>query len=166
LEAALPYQPTWQNPYLAQNPYQTMAPQQVPPMQYQQPFNGITRVNGRDSALQYQLPPNSMSPALFDNNGRTFYIVSTDGTGAKTVEAFDYSEHVEQAQTPTDDFVSRAEFDELSARVSMALEALNGIQGPVSGQQQQRSGRRRQNAKGGSGREPAGGPERDGESES
>jgi len=64
-----------------------------------------------------------------------FYIVSTDGTGMKTVEAFDFTPHVEQhVQVDDSQFVSRKEFDELSARVSVILGALNGIHGPVQQQ--------------------------------
>lgn len=127
-----PYQSTWQNPYLPQNavtlPYQTPQMQQ-----YQQPVNGITKVNGRDSALQYQLPPNSMSPALFDNDGKTFYIVSTDGTGMKTVEAFDFSPHKDEQPVQIDgaQFVSRQEYDSFVAKVSAALEAINGVHAAV-----------------------------------
>lgn len=129
----MPYQPTWVNPYLQQNPYQQpVMPSQTMP-QYQQPVNGITKVNGRDSALQYQLPPNSMSPALFDNNGQVFYIVSTDGTGMKTVEAFDFTPHVDQKPVEIDgaQFVSRQEYDQFVAKVSAALGALNGIYAAV-----------------------------------
>jgi hypothetical protein len=139
----MPYQPTWNNPYLPQGP-QTGAlgqsyiqgMQQQYPQQYQQPVNGITKVNGRDSALQYQLPPNSTSPALFDNNGSMFYVVSTDGTGMKTVEAFDFTPHKEQRPLQIDgaQFVSRQEYDEFVAKVSAALGALNGIHGPVQAQ--------------------------------
>ena len=102
-------------------------------MQYQQPVNGITKVNGRDSALQYQLPPNSTSPALFDNNGKVFYVVSTDGTGMKTVETFDFSPHKESAPVTIDgaDFVSKQEYDQFVRRVSAALEALNGSDATV-----------------------------------
>ena len=127
----MPYQSTWQNPYMPQNGY-------TPPLgqsfQYQQPVNGIVKVNGRDSALQYQLPPNSMSPALFDQNGKTFYIVSTDGTGMKTVEAFDFTQHVEQQPVQIDgaQFVSKQEYDQFVAKVSAALEAINGVHEPIS----------------------------------
>lgn len=119
------------NPYL-----QTY--QQVQPWQSQlgigaQPTNGVVKVNGRDSALQYQLPPNSMSPALFDNNGKTFYIVSTDGTGMKTVEAFDYMPHVEEDKNTLEsgDFVARKEYEEFVRHVNEALGALNGLYGAV-----------------------------------
>ena len=129
----MPYQSTWNNPYLPQSGYQAPLGQSFTP-QYQQPVNGIVKVNGRDSALQYQLPPNSMSPALFDNNGKTFYIVSTDGTGMKTVEAFDFSPHVEQQPVQIDgaQFVSKQEYDQFVAKVSAALEAINGVHEPIS----------------------------------
>ena len=133
----MPYQSTWNNPYLPVNSTQSALGQSaIPAMQsqlasgwgqYQQPVNGVVKVNGRDSALQYQLPPNSMSPALFDNNGKTFYIVSTDGTGMKTVEAYDFVPHVEQQPINIDgaQFVSRQEYDSFVAKVSAALEAIN-----------------------------------------
>lgn len=126
-----PYQSTWNNPYLS-SPYMPQLPTQtVQP--YQQPVNGVVKVNGRDSALQYQLPPNSMSPALFDNNGKVFYIVSTDGTGMKTVEAFDFTPHVEESPIQIDgaQFVSRQEFESFTAKVNAALGALNGVHEPV-----------------------------------
>ena len=126
-----PYQSTWQNPYLQQGavnlPYQTQA--------YQQPVNGVIKVNGRDSAMQYQLPPNSTSPALFDNSGTCFYIVSTDGTGMKTVECFDFTPHKDEQPVRIDgaQFVSRKEFDEFAAKVNAVLGANNGVHGPVQG---------------------------------
>ena len=124
-----PYQSTWQNPYMPQLP--TSQTPQVQP--YQQPVNGIVKVNGRESALQYQLPPNSTSPALFDQSGTCFYIVSTDGTGMKTVECFDFKEHVEQQPVKIDgaEFVSRTEYDQFVAKVSAALEAINGVHAAV-----------------------------------
>ena len=120
-----PYQSTWQNPFLPQ--YNQGQPVQQMMQPYQQPVNGIVKVNGRESALQYQLPPNSTSPALFDQSGTCFYIVSTDGTGMKTVECFDFKEHVEQQPVKIDgaEFVSRTEYDEFVAKVSAALEAIN-----------------------------------------
>lgn len=129
----MPYQPTWNNPYMPQSTA-LMGQYGMPvQQQYQQPVNGITKVNGRDSALQYQLPPNSMSPALFDNNGQVFYIVSTDGTGMKTVETFDFTPHVEQQPVQVDgaQFVSRQEYDQFVARVNAALGAMDGVHAAV-----------------------------------
>lgn len=135
-----PYQPTWVNPY-AQQPFQqaTAQPQafQQPTNTFQQPTNGIVKVNGRDSALQVQLPPNSTSIPLidsgFDGKRGTFYVVSTDGTGTKTVEAYDFSPHVDEPPVRIDgaNFVSREEYDQFVAKVSAALEAINGLGGTV-----------------------------------
>ncbi|MBQ3339760.1 MAG: hypothetical protein IJG82_09275 [Atopobiaceae bacterium] len=123
---AYPY-PSYTNPFY--NPFMP-ATNQGYQVQPQQPVNGIVKVNGRDSALQYQLPPNSMSPALFDNNGKVFYVVSTDGTGAKTVETFDFSPHVDEEPLTVNgaEFVSRDEFDKFTAKVNAALGAIeNGL---------------------------------------
>lgn len=137
--AYTPYQPTWQNPYLQQV---MGSPVNLPYVQ--QPQNGIVKVNGRDSALQYQLPPNSMSPALFDQNGKVFYVVSTDGTGAKTVETFDFSPHVDEQPVSIDgaEFVSRSEYDQFVAKVSAALEAINGTNAAVQQAEPARQGSR------------------------
>lgn len=114
------YTPTWR-PQFGQAPAPTL------------PVNGVTQVRGRESAMQYQLPPNSTSPALFDQNGKTFYIVTTDGTGTKTVEAFDFAPHVDAPVTADGaQFVSREEFDALAAKVNAALEARDGIYESVS----------------------------------
>lgn len=117
---AVPYQPTWAGAYAA-NPF-AGNPNVAQPMQLQQPVNGVIKVNGRDSAMQYALPPNSMSPALFDSGGKMFYIVSTDGAGAKTVETFDYSPHEEEAVAAAS-YVGREEFDALAKKVQEMMEA-------------------------------------------
>ena len=132
----MPYTSTWNSPYLPQSTVplgQSFNQQYMAPIQYQQPVNGITKVNGRDSAIQYQLPPNSTSPALFDNNGQMFYVVTTDGTGAKTIEAFDFSPHVDEKPLQIDgaQFVSKDEYDQFVSKVSAALEALNGVYATV-----------------------------------
>lgn len=129
-----PYQSTWQNPYLPQfnqgQPLQSFAQGMQP---YQQPVNGIVKVNGRDSAMQYTLPPNSTSPALFDNNGKVFYVVSTDGTGTKSLETFDFSPHVEEQPVVVDgvEFASKKELDELAAKVGVIMEVIHGSNAAV-----------------------------------
>lgn len=114
----MPYQPTWINPYL-------QVPQIAPPPQpaIQQPVNGITMVNGPESAMQHQLPPNSTSEPMFDMNRQMFYVVSTDGAGGKTLESFDWSEHVEAEPVNVNgaEFVSKAEFDEFAAKVNAVI---------------------------------------------
>jgi hypothetical protein len=122
------YQPTWQNPYL---PLANQGQPVLPVPQYQQPVNGITKVNGRDSAMQYQLPPNSTSPALFDKDGTCFYVVSTDGTGTKTVETFDFSTHQDPQPMDPGQYVSRSEFDKLVSKVDSMIGAVNGTNAAV-----------------------------------
>lgn len=126
-----PYNPYLSNPYLAQNPYQpVMSSQTVQP--YQQPINGIIKVNGPESAMQCQLPPNSTSQPMFDNNGQVFYVVSTDGTGGKTIETFDFSPHVQQQPVPAaGDYVPRSEFQALVDKVNQLIGGTNGTDGPV-----------------------------------
>lgn len=142
----MPYQPTWINPYMpmgapSQGLGQGTVPVQQPQgatgwnrpvdwQQYQQPVNGIVKVNGPDSAMQVNLPPNSTSQPLmdskFDGNGGMFYVVSTDGTGSKSIEVFDYSRHVEAPpQAVPTDAVSRDEFN-------MALGAIETLKGEIS----------------------------------
>lgn len=133
----MPYQP-WQNPYLPNSQYQPNYMTAGGTYQMmQQPVNGIIKVNGPQSAMQVQLPPNSTSQPMFDasfdgKNG-TFYVVSTDGTGTKSIEVFDFTPHVDQTvQVDGARFVSREEFDEFTAKVSAAIGAINGSNAAVS----------------------------------
>ena len=128
----MPYQPTWNNPYLpqtAQPSIWSMPMTQTAPVQ--QPVNGITKVNGRESAMQYALPPNSTSPALFDMNGKTFYVVSTDGTGMRTVEAFDFTPHVDDSVAAQTEYVSKSEFARFADEIEKRLVALDGLHAAV-----------------------------------
>lgn len=60
-----PYVPNWQGQLAAG--MQVPQVSQMPTMQtYQQSYNGITKVNGPQSAMQIQLPPNSTSQPLID----------------------------------------------------------------------------------------------------
>lgn len=120
-----PYNPYLSNPYLSQ---QAMLPQQP----VLQSVNGIVKVNGPDSAMQCQLPPNSTSQPMFDNNGQVFYVVSTDGTGGKTIETFDFSPHVQQQPVPVvPDYVPRSEFQALADKVNQLIGGTNGTDGPI-----------------------------------
>lgn len=123
----------YNNPYLT-NPYLPMYNQGQPVMP--QPVNGIIKVNGPQSAMQIQLPPNSTSQPMIDSNfdGKhgVFYVVSTDGTGTKTIEYFDFSPHVEQPVTPQQpDYVTRSEFQDLVNRINQMTGGTNGADGSV-----------------------------------
>lgn len=115
------------------NPFMGVA-SSLPFQQQQQPFNGLIWVKGRESAMQIQLPPNSVSQPILNENGHEFYVVSTDGAGTKTLEVFDYSLHVDtpEPQIDTTNFVSRDELNGLADKVKHIehlLEAINGTNG-------------------------------------
>lgn len=132
-----PYQSTWNNPYMPQNavtlPYQ--APQVQP---YQQPVNGIVKVNGPQSAMQIQLPPNSTSQPLidagFDGKKGMMYVVSTDGTGTKSLEWYDFKVHEKESPVVVDgvEFASKKELDELAAKVGVIMEVIHGSNAAIS----------------------------------
>lgn len=136
----MPYNPTWNNPYMpAQSPYVPNAPlggQAMVPTYMggqAQPVNGVEKVSGKDSLWQLPMPPNSVSKPYFDYNGKVFYIVNTDAAGAKTIETFDFWPHKEENPVQIDgaQFVSKQEYDSFVAKVSAALEALNGVHAAV-----------------------------------
>jgi hypothetical protein len=124
----------WQNPYLPlTNQGQPVLPA-IQAYQQQQSMNGIIQVNGPDSAMQCNLPPNSTSYPMFNTNGKVFYVVTTDGNGSKTIETFSFAPFVEEQTQQATDVVSRREFNGLAAKVE-AMEAIiggtNGTDGPV-----------------------------------
>lgn len=99
---------SYQNPYLSQ--------------QKQQPVNTVIMVSGLESAKNFKLPPDSAA-ALFNDHEDEMYIVKTDGVGFSTVRTFKFYP-VENAPVQGD-FVTRAEFDELKAK-------LDSLSAPVS----------------------------------
>ena len=135
----MPYSPTWNNPYVSPQamqafyPYPQMPQQQLLSTQAQQAQSNIIKVNGPDSALQYPVAPGTQSQPLFDNAGGIFYIVTADGAGSKTIEAFDYPPHVEpQPQQPAELYVTRSEYTDLLARFQQLQEEVtNGVHGSV-----------------------------------
>lgn len=102
---------------------QMQMPFEMPQAQQAQPVNGVIKVSGRQSAEAYMLPPNSTSPALFDANGKTFYIKTTDGAGIGTVEAFDFFEQAPAEQPKPAEYVTKGEFDKLAEKVDSLIGA-------------------------------------------
>jgi hypothetical protein len=135
-----PYTPTWQNPYLPQyNQGQPVQPMMQP---YQQPTQQKVLVDGPTEAMNRflmrypanQLVPGFISDELFDVNGRQFHVLSVETDGRRNLETFDYKLHVEQQPVQIDgaQFVSKQEYDQFVAKVSAALEAINGVHAAVS----------------------------------
>ena len=88
------YQP-YQMP-MFQNPYQTRLDAMQQPMAQR---CEITRVNGRNGAEAFQLPPNS-STLLLDETAPIVWLAQTDGAGYKTLTPYSISSY--QPAPPVD----------------------------------------------------------------
>lgn len=96
------------NQYLPyQNSYMPNIQQPQISMQSQ---GGIQYVNGFESAKAYQIMPNT-SVLLMDSSMDRFYVKKADASGFSTVDAYDFVKA--QDKPIVNDYVSRAEFDEL-----------------------------------------------------
>ena len=126
----------YQNPFI--NPY-GMAPQYHPPVM-QQAAQQVVRVNGENGARAYQIGPNS-SAILLDESGLMVWLVTSDGAGYKTVQAYDIAQH---KTSPAPDYGS------LEDRIKKLEEIVNGYTGSSStvGKEQHDAGRKEAEANG------------------
>lgn len=100
-----------------------MQPQMVP--QPQPASNGILRVRGEEGAKAYMVAAGN-SVMLMDSDANVFYIKSADESGVpRPLRIFDYTERTATQKTPAQpsqqpavEYVPRAEFDALAARVA------------------------------------------------
>ena len=60
----------------------------------------VIRVNGKNGAETYQLPPNS-SILLLDESAPLVWLKTTDGAGYATVTAYDIAPHQEEVPVDT-----------------------------------------------------------------
>lgn len=102
----------FQSPFI--NPY-GMAPQYQPPIM-PAAAQQVVRVNGENGARAYQIGANS-SAMLLDESGLMVWLVTSDGAGYKTVQAYDITPHKE-AQAP--------DFGSLEDRIRRLEEKVNG----------------------------------------
>ena len=97
--------------YQPQQPYM---PQQVMPQNNQQQNNGITWVQGENSAKSYPVAA-GQSILLMDSESPVMYIKSTDQSGVPLpLRIFDYKERSQStsnAHEQKTDYISRNEFD-------------------------------------------------------
>lgn len=114
------YQPSYYQPMSTdqqrQSNFTTMA---QPAQQPQQ--SPIIWVQGEEAAKAYLVAPGN-SVLLMDSEGNRFYLKSTDAQGMPMpLRVFDYTERTSQAQESRpanpSEFVTRAEFDALAARI-------------------------------------------------
>lgn len=85
-----------------------------PQMNYQQSLygqtNNLIRVNGIEGAKAYQMTPNGTA-VLFDDNNDVFYLKTSDGAGFSSIRKFTFTELKKPTESPTDDFMTKAEFN-------------------------------------------------------
>ena len=102
------------NPYQQYYQPQQYVPQQVMPQTNQQQNNGITWVQGENSAKSYPVAA-GQSILLMDSESPVMYIKSTDQSGVPLpLRVFDYKERSNSssnAQEQKTDYISRNEFD-------------------------------------------------------
>ena len=82
----------YQNPYLMNNSFmpQAQMPNYMPRSQ-----QTVVKVNGRNGAEMYQMPPNS-SALLLDETAPIIWLAQTDGAGYKSISAYDIHPHEEE----------------------------------------------------------------------
>ena len=111
----------YQNPFI--NPYGFAQPgaQQFMPAPAQA-AQQVVRVNGENGARAYQIGANS-SALLLDESGLMVWLVTSDGAGYKTVQAYDIAPH-QAAQAP--------DYGGLENRIKRLEEIVNGYTGNTS----------------------------------
>ncbi|MBD9053223.1 MAG: hypothetical protein EGR23_06360 [Holdemanella biformis] len=72
-------------------------------------FDSLQFVNGKESAENYIMPPNS-KVILMDQNIPRFYLKETDATGMAKITAYDFTEAVDKPIQ--NDYITREEFNE------------------------------------------------------
>lgn len=137
-----PYQPMYGQGYgqpmqdqLAQlrQPYQ---PMQMQPMSQGQPMmqaaqppdNGMIWVQGEAGAKAYMVAPGN-SVVLWDSEDHVIYIKSADAAGMPGMRVFEYVERSPAGRpAPKSDnqYVTRAEFDALAARINQMIQPMTG----------------------------------------
>lgn len=92
-------------------------PQQLPAAQPQQDTATINWVQGEAAAKAFIVRPGS-SVILMDSERDFFYMKAVDQSGMPNFRVFEYKEVTNQPAMPAGDFVARAEFDELKAKIN------------------------------------------------
>ena len=103
-----------------QNQLQNLQNQLLAPITPQTSTPSVQYVNGRQSADNYQMQPNS-SVILMDSFKDTFYIKRSDASGLCTVDAYDFHKAEEQGKP---EYVTRAEFETLKKNLGRVVEEL------------------------------------------
>lgn len=129
-----PYQQSYQPPALSPMPdqlaqyrqqYQQPMPMQTPAPQMQaqpqQPAGSILWVRSEQEARDFLVAPNN-AVVLWDSNSPVIYLKQADASGKPSMKIYDLVERTAMPSAPAGtaaaDYVTRKEFDELSALVN------------------------------------------------
>ena len=133
---AYPSGAAWQpQQYQAQ---QFQIPQQYQPAQQQmaqkRTRGNVIRVMGPESALSYPMEPD-MEMVMFDAYNPTFYLVSTDDSGYKSIRTFDDFKERNQSepapaaieQVDTSGFATKEDLADLKSDIASLTEMMKGL---------------------------------------
>lgn len=84
-------------------------------------IKSLTRVNGLEGAKAFRVMPRE-TVALFDGNDDIFYIKSADDGGFPTIKAYRFAEIDLTGAKPTNEYVTKSEFEELRNEVKKYAE--------------------------------------------
>ena len=76
----------------------------------------LQRVNNAESASQYPMNPNTRV-ALFNSTEDIFYVVSTDASGMKTVQAYSFASYTPEPPVQEPKYVTVEEFEKFKQEV-------------------------------------------------
>lgn len=83
----------------------------------------IISVNSFEEAKAYPVMFNS-SELLMDNNKDVFYVKSVDGMGKYTISTYKFEQVENERPLTAEDFVTRAQFDDLNGKIDHLIKAL------------------------------------------
>lgn len=110
-------------PYSYQ-PYQMQY--QMPQQTSQTQQQGITWVQGEAGAKSYLVAPNT-TVQLWDSEAQVIYLKSADASGMPSMKIIDYTirDMNTPTQTPTQDYVTKDEFDNYKQEIQKMIGGLN-----------------------------------------
>lgn len=107
------YNPNIYSPYNSWNQFAS-------PAQPVRQMNSVVYINDVNEAVEYQLPPNSISPLLMLKSKNVFLTKDSDGT----LNAFQFEEVPLSSLINSDsDYVTKADFEAFTEQI---MEAING----------------------------------------
>lgn len=103
--------------------------QQAVPVPQNQPDNPMIWVQGEAGAKAYMVAPGN-TVVLWDSEEPVIYIKSADAAGMPGMRVFEYVERTAMprnvAPVNTNQYVTRAEFDALAARINQMIQPMAG----------------------------------------